>query len=133
MHSIQWQTFKPQTNQHWSTTRWSSVFNIINIYTSEIPFPPKNIQIVTYADDLAITASHTKHRKAQQLIQPYLLIVGSVIEWLERRDCDRHDIGSKPTRTILVCCSEKNFTEIFPAWWSWQAVLNFSHIAIKLK
>ena len=31
-----------------------------------------DIQITTYADDITITASHTKHQKAQQLIKTYL-------------------------------------------------------------
>ena len=44
---------------------------LFKIYTSDIPLPPKDVQITTYADDITITASHTKHRKAQQLIQPY--------------------------------------------------------------
>ena len=26
-----------------------------------------------------------------------------VIKWLERRDCDRHGLRSKPTRAILLC------------------------------
>ena len=69
MHSIQRHTLKTQTNQHWSTTRWSSVSNIINIYTSDIPLSAKNIQMTTYADDITITASPTKHCIAQQLIQ----------------------------------------------------------------
>ena len=37
---------------------------LFNIYTSDIPLPPKDIQITTYADDITTTASHTKHRKA---------------------------------------------------------------------
>ena len=45
---------------------------LFNIYTSDIPLPPKDVQITTYADDITITASHSKHCKAQQLIQPYL-------------------------------------------------------------
>ena len=45
---------------------------LFNIYTSDIPLLPKDIQITTYADDITIIASHTKHCKAQQLIQPYL-------------------------------------------------------------
>ena len=47
---------------------------LFNIHTSDIPLPPKDVQITTYADDITITASHTKHRKAQQLILilPYL-------------------------------------------------------------
>ena len=30
------------------------------------------------------------------------LFVGSMVEWLEHRDCDRHGPGSKPTRAILL-------------------------------
>ena len=59
-----------------------------------------------------------------------------VVAWLsgeERRDCDQHGLGSKPTRAILLCLWERHFTALFPAWQSWQAVLNFSRISIKLK
>ena len=49
-----------------------------NIYTSDISLPPKDVQITTYADDITITASHTKHHKAQQCIQPYLY---KIYEW----------------------------------------------------
>ena len=46
---------------------------LFNIYTSNIPLSPKDIQITTYADDdITITVSYTKHCKAQQFIQPYL-------------------------------------------------------------
>ena len=72
MHSIHWHTVKTETNQHWSTTRWSSVSNIIQHLTFDIPLPSKDIQITIYADNITITASHTKHCKSQQLIQPYL-------------------------------------------------------------
>ena len=58
---------------------------------------------------------------------------GSVVEWLERRDCDRHGLGSKSTRAILLCPWERHFTALFPAWRSRREVLNFSHISIKLK
>ena len=51
---------------------------LFNIYTSDIPLPPKDVQITTYADDITITASCTKHCKAQQLIQPYL---HKIYEW----------------------------------------------------
>ena len=60
-------------------------------------------------------------------------IVGSVVEWLKRRTRDQHGLGSKPTRAILLCPWEKHFTANSPAWWSWQAVLNYSHISIKLQ
>ena len=51
---------------------------IFNIYTSDISLPPKDIPITTYANDIIITAYHTKHHKAQQLIQPYL---HKIYEW----------------------------------------------------
>ena len=56
-----------------------------------------------------------------------------MVKWLERRDCDQHGLASKPTRAILLCPWKRHFTAVSPAWWSWQAVLNFSHISIKLK
>ena len=60
-------------------------------------------------------------------------VVGSVVEWLKRRDRDQHSLGSKPTRAILLCPWERCFTALSLAWWSWQAVLNYSHISIKLQ
>ena len=45
---------------------------LVNIYISVIPLPPKDVQITTYADDIKITASHIKHRKAQKIIQSYV-------------------------------------------------------------
>ena len=50
--------------------------------------------------------------------------VGSVVEWLKRRARDQHGLGSKPTRSILLCPWERYFTTHFSACWSWQAVLN---------
>ena len=41
---------------------------LFNIYTSDIQLPPKGIQITTYADDITITTSHTKHHKIKQII-----------------------------------------------------------------
>ena len=60
-------------------------------------------------------------------------IVGSVVGWLERHAYDQHGLGSKPTSTNLLCSWERHFTAIFPACWCWQAVLNYSHISIKLQ
>ena len=60
-------------------------------------------------------------------------IVGSVVEWLEHRAYVQHVPGSKPTCAILLCPWERHFTALSPAWWSWQAVLKYSHIFIKLQ
>ena len=59
--------------------------------------------------------------------------IGSVVEWLKRRARDQHGLSSKPIRTILLWPWERHFTPHSPAWWSWQAVLNYSHISIKLQ
>ena len=35
--------------------------------------------------------------------------IGCAIEWLERRDCNRHDLGLKAIRAILLCPLERHF------------------------
>ena len=59
-------------------------------------------------------------------------MVGSVVEWLKHRTDDQHGLGSKPTRAILLCTWERHFTALSPAWWSWQAVLNYSSSSLLL-
>ena len=76
--------------------------------------------------------SGNKKRKLSGERENSIAIVGSVVEWLKRRARDQHGLGSKPTCAILLCPWERHFTALSPAWWSWQAVLNYSHISIKL-
>ena len=40
------------------------------------------------------------------------LMVGSVVDSLEHRDCNRHGLNSKPTRAILFCLWEKHFLQL---------------------
>ena len=61
------------------------------------------------------------------------LIVGRVVKWLEHQARNQHGLGSKPTCAILLCPLERHFMAHSPAWWSWQAVLNYSYIFIKLQ
>ena len=49
---------------------------------------------------------------------------------LERWAREQHGLGSKPTRVILLCPWERHFTAYSPAWWFWQAVLNYSYNSI---
>ena len=35
-----------------------------------------------------------------------------MVEWLERRAHDQYDLGSKPTRAILLCPWKRHFTHI---------------------
>ena len=60
-------------------------------------------------------------------------IVGSMVEWLKHRVDDQHGLGSKTHFAILLRSWERHFTALSPARWSWQAVLNYSHISIKLQ
>ena len=61
-----------------------------------------------------------------------VLSSGYVVEWLKHRTDDQHGLGSKPPYAILLCPWERYFTALSPAWWSSQAVLNYSHISTKL-
>ena len=44
-----------------------------------------------------------------------------------------HGLRSKPTHAILLCPWKRHFTALFPAWWSLQAAVNYSHMSIKLQ
>ena len=41
-----------------------------------------------------------------------LKLIDRVVECLERRDCDRHRLGSKPTHVIFFCFWERHFTAL---------------------
>src|SRR6476469_1742606 len=45
---------------------------LFNIYTSDIPKPPKNTTLTTYADDMNPATSRHNYLKAQETLQPYL-------------------------------------------------------------
>ena len=55
-----------------------------------------------------------------------------MVKWLKYYAYDQHSVGSKPTCTILFL-GERHFMALSSAWWSWQAVLNYSDIFIKLQ
>ena len=45
---------------------------LFNIYTSDLPPPSAPVQIMTYADEITITSTHTSTSAARKYIQPYL-------------------------------------------------------------
>ena len=94
MHLIQRHTLK---NLNKSTLEHHKVELYLQHYTSDIPLPPKDIQTTTYVDDITITVSHTKHCKAQQLIQPYL---HKIYEWVTNNNL--HINTHKTTTTIFT-------------------------------
>ena len=62
-----------------------------------------------------------------------MLMIGNMVERLKHRAYDQHGLGLKPTHAILLCPWKRRFTALSPAWWSWQEVLNYNHISIKLQ
>ena len=91
-----------------------------------------NLFTETYA---SLPSSNAKELLIQQFVNCLadVTIVGSVVEWLKRRARNQHGLGLKPTCAILLYPWKRRFTAYSPAWWSWQAVLNYSHISIKLQ
>ena len=45
---------------------------LFNLYLSDIPLPPPEVTLTTYADDITITSSHQDIQTTQNRIQPYL-------------------------------------------------------------
>ena len=80
---------------------------LFNIYTSNIPLPPKYVQITAYADDIIITTSHTKHRKTQNIIQPYLR---KIYEWAINNNL--HINTEKTTTTLFTSDTAKYSTTL---------------------
>ena len=76
MHSIQRHTLNTGVPQALSLEFCLQYYSTFTLFTFHSP--PKDIQVIAYANDITITASHTKHCKAQELIQPYLL---KIYEW----------------------------------------------------
>jgi len=56
---------------------------LFNLYTSDLPAPPQNVSITTYADDMNPSASHSNYRIAQNNLQPYL---DSIFNWTQKND-----------------------------------------------
>ena len=60
-----------------------------------------------------------------------------MVKWLKHHAYDQLSFDLKPSHTIPFgfCCAlgKDTLWHSSPAWWSWQAVLNLSHISIKLQ
>ena len=80
---------------------------LFNIYTSDIPLSTKDVQITTYTDDITITSSHNKHRKTQQIIQPYLC---KIYEWAITNSL--HINTDKITTTLFTADTAKYSTTL---------------------
>ena len=72
---------------------------LLIIYMSELPLPPKDINITFYADDITMTTSHQQVEKLGDIITPYLNILD---DWLESRK--------------LKLSAEKSSSTAFTTW-----------------
>ena len=58
---------------------------------------------VLYVFSQRITIKYLEKFKSFSLLsEKYFQFVGSMLEWLERRGCDQHGLGSIPTPFILL-------------------------------
>ena len=89
---------------------------LFNIYTSDIPSPPPNINITVYADDITMTSTDTNKQIAQAKLQPYLQEIAS---WTQQNQL--HHNPDKTTSTL--------FTPD-PAEYSTQLTLNIDNVVI---
>ena len=56
---------------------------LFNIYTSDLPPPSAQVQVMAYADDITITSTHTSTSAAKKYIQPYL---HKVVVWTKQNN-----------------------------------------------
>ena len=70
---------------------------LFNIYTSDIPLPPPNVQLDTYADDINTLTSHPKIDTAENTLQPYL---NQIYNWTIENDLQLNP--DKSTSTLFT-------------------------------
>ena len=56
---------------------------LFNIYTADIPPPRAPVQVISYADDITITSTHTSTSAAKKYIHPYL---HTVFSWTKQNN-----------------------------------------------
>jgi hypothetical protein len=67
---------------------------LFNIYMSDIPSPPPEVELITYADDLNTLTSHSNVHIAEQNLQPYL---DSIHKWTTDNKLELNPIKSTAT------------------------------------
>jgi hypothetical protein len=70
---------------------------LFNIYMSDIPKPPDNVDLETYADDMTTMSSNKDVSVAEQNLQPYL---NELFEWTQANDLQLNP--SKSTSTLFT-------------------------------
>jgi len=67
---------------------------LFNLYVSDIPQPPPNVQLESYADDLNPLSSHENIHKAESALQPYL---NELFDWTVENDLQLNPTKSSCT------------------------------------
>jgi endonuclease/exonuclease/phosphatase family metal-dependent hydrolase len=70
---------------------------LFNIYMSDIPRPPDNVQLEVYADDMNTLSSNSNYKTAEANLQPYL---DKIFEWTKENDLQLN--ASKSTATLFT-------------------------------
>ena len=68
---------------------------LFNIYTADIPPPRAPVQVMTYADGITITSTHTSTSAAKKYIQPYL---EKVFAWTKQ-----NNLTLNQDKTLALC------------------------------
>ena len=107
------ESFKAKVGQHLGSVLSLFLFAVImDRLMDEVRREPS--WTIPFADDIVICEETRKEVKRRLKCWRYALL---------RR-------GMKVS--ILLCPWERHFTALFPAWWSWQTILNYSNISTKL-
>ena len=73
-----------------------------NVYTGDIPLPPKELKLVTYADDCTVMASGSTVPELEERINPYL---HTPLEWFTANDLELSP--GKSSATLLTTFSKE--------------------------
>ena len=58
---------------------------LFNVYMGDIPLPPKELKLITYADDCTVMASGPTIPELEERINPYL---HTLLEWFTANDLE---------------------------------------------
>ena len=70
---------------------------LFNIYMSDIPTPPIQVQIESYADDINTLSSNNKIKEAENRLQPHL---NDIFNWTQENDLQLN--ADKSTATLFT-------------------------------
>ena len=85
---------------------------LFNIYMSDLPTPPRDIHVTTYADDITIYSSDKNYTIAQQRLQPYL---EEVQTWTKANDLK---LNASKTMTTLFTPDPAEYRDDYHYNWT---------------